>query len=115
MYYPKLEEVKGYVKDYNLVPICLEMYMDLYTPIRVLSQLQEEENYFLFESLEGEKQIARYSFIGYEPYEIIVNEKGENPFDKVRNKIEGGKVAPVEGMPPFVGGGVGYFGYETVQ
>lgn len=115
MLYPALEEIYEFVGKYDVVPICEELYMDFYTPIRVLYSLRNEENYFLLESLEGEKKVARYSFLGFRPYEVIKSTKGENPFQKIKQKIGKVSVAPICGMPPFIGGAVGYVGYESIQ
>lgn len=115
MLYPVLEEIYKFVGNYDVVPVCEELYMDFYTPIRVLYSLRNEENYFLLESLEGEKKVARYSFLGFRPYEVIRSTKGENPFCKIRQKIGKVRVAPVCDMPPFIGGAVGYVGYESIQ
>ena len=115
MLYPVLEEIYEFVGNYEVVPVCEELYMDFYTPIRVLYNLRNEENYFLLESLEGEKKVARYSFLGFRPYKVIRSTKGENPFYTIKQEMGKVRVAPICGMPPFIGGAVGYGGYESIQ
>ncbi len=125
-----LEEVKILARDYNKIPICLEMYMDFHTPIAVLSKMKEAyDRYFMLESIEGGEKIARYTFIGGNPSAQFFVKDGksyyvtrekvscseENPFKVLGEILKGYKAPKLEGMPPFTGGGVGYFGYETVK
>lgn len=38
-----------------------------------------------------------------------------NPLEELRRRVQAVQVAKVEGLPPFVGGAVGYAGYDTVR
>ena len=75
---------------------------------------------FLLESVEGGNRIARYSFIGTEPYDVIRTGPGEShgptdPLTHVENALK--HRVPV-GMPEdqrFNGGAVGFLAYEAVN
>lgn len=130
LFKPSLEEVKTLTKTYNKIPIYVEMYMDFQTPIAVLSKIKEEyDRYFMLESIEGGEKIARYTFIGCNPKANFFVKDGksfyatrekvscseENPLDVLKGILEVYKAPKLEGLPPFTGGAVGYFGYETVK
>lgn len=130
MFYPSLEEVKELAKNYNKIPVTLEMYMDFLTPISVLSRIKEEyDRYFLLESIEGGEKSARYTFIGYNPCasfyvkngktcyatrEKVIHMEG-NPLDVLKDLMNAYKAPKGLNLPPFTGGAVGYFGYDTVK
>ena len=116
MYYPTLEEVKKHTKDGNLVPIYREIVADLETPVSVFLKVNHGGNSFLLESVEGGQRLARYSFIGTEPYRVLVT-RGEDKIDPlplIAKELNKHKVVPVSGLPRFSGGAVGYLAYETV-
>ncbi len=110
-----------------------ELHADLETPISVYLKLRGNGPSFLLESVEGGERIARYSFIGVSPKTRYVFQH-----DRVQ-VIEGGKTTlrdlesgagitgflqaelaeyrlePVSGLPRFIGGLVGYLGFESVR
>jgi anthranilate synthase component 1 len=130
MFYPSLEQVKAFSKEYHKVPVSLEMYMDFHTPIGLLSHIKENyKEYFLLESIEGGEKWARYTFLGFAPKELLYVKDGMT-FHKIGEEtkaVEGNPLDILEGLlkdcnapkdkmlPPFTGGAVGYFGYETVK
>lgn len=113
-------------RDYDVVPVIRELTSDTVTPFTVFSRLaQTGRNPFLLESVEGGERVARYSFIGVDPWRIVevrngvafidgVPEAGE-PLDVLRCRTTAGTIAPVEGLPPFAGGAVGYVGYDAIR
>ncbi len=116
MYYPTLEEVKTYRKDGNLVPIYREIVADLETPVSAFLKINRGGYSFLLESVEGGEQLARYSFIGTEPYKVLAT-RGEDrtdPLPLVSRELNKYHLVPVSGLPKFCGGAVGYLSYETV-
>ncbi|MGL5676751.1 MAG: anthranilate synthase component I [Cellulosilyticaceae bacterium] len=116
MFRPSIEEVRGYEDTYGKVPLIKTIYTDLYTPISVLCKMQQRsKRYFLLESMEGDHKVCRYSFVGYNPKEVITSEDGENPFEKLRRQLPQIAMPKIQDLPPFYGGAVGYFGYETVK
>ncbi len=116
MYYPTLEEVKKYKKDGNLVPIYREVVADLETPVSAFLKINHGSYSFLLESVEGGQRLARYSFIGTEPYRVLTTrgEDGTNPLPLIAEELGKYKMVTVGDLPRFCGGAVGYLAYETV-
>ena len=66
--FPNYETAGQYEKEYNMIPVCKEIYADIVTPITLLRRLKEIDNrYYLLESVEGGKQWGQYSFLGVSP------------------------------------------------
>lgn len=113
--------------------IIREISADLETPISVYMKLRGEGASFLLESVEGGERIARYSFIGIKPraqYIIRANEVEVIEFDSSRTVTLDENSDPTyflqqemsrfnfkaqAGAPRFIGGLVGYLGYESVR
>jgi anthranilate synthase component 1 len=116
MYYPSLEEVKQCKKDGNLIPIYREIVADLETPVSAFLKINHGGHSFLLESIEGGQRLARYSFIGTEPYRILDTRGTDatNPIPLIAAELNRFKIIPVSELPRFVGGAVGYLSYETI-
>lgn len=116
MYYPTLEEVKKLKDSGNLISIHRDLVADLETPVSAFMKINKNGNSFLLESVEGGERIARYSFIGTEPYKIIKTSGNDkiDPLPLIAEELEKYKIVPVIGLPRFSGGAVGYLAYETV-
>lgn len=127
--FPTYEQAKEYERNYNMIPVCQEIYADIVTPIALLRKLKEiDSKYYLLESVEGGKQWGRYSFLGVNPLLQIscksgivtmksgamVTEKEESAMEALRNLLKKYKSPAIEGMPSFTGGLVGYFSYEMI-
>ena len=113
--------------------IIREVSADLETPISVYMKLRGQGPSFLLESVEGGERIARYSFIGIKPKaqyilrgnEIQIIESGStrvvsldqdvDPTYFLQEEMKHFDCVPQSGMPRFVGGLVGYLGYESVR
>ncbi len=116
MYYPTLEEVKKLSKDGNLVPVYREIVADLETPVSAFLKINRGGYSFLLESVEGGEQLARYSFIGTEPYRVLTvrGEDKTDPLPLIAEELSKYKIVTASGLPKFCGGAVGYLSYETV-
>ena len=119
-YIPTLEHAKRLVGQGNVVPIYREVPADLETPVSAFLKVARGEHSFLLESVEGGERLARYSFIGTEPYKVLRSgdRPGEEPGDPlahIERELDPYRVAAVEGLPRFHGGAVGYLGYEVVR
>ena len=117
MYYPSLEEVKKYSEEGDLIPIYREVVADLETPVSAFLKIRQDGCSFLLESVEGGQRLARYSFIGAEPYKVIAT-KGkdkEGPLEQIAGELSGKHIIQVGDLPRFCGGAVGYLSYETIN
>ncbi len=84
---------------------------------------------FLLESGKGSEAVARYSFIGSEPYLTLVGKHGRcelrtsdkvtiqqgDPFTLLTQLMLSSPIEKPEGAPPFFGGAVGYCSYDLVR
>lgn len=129
MYYPDYEQARQYEKDYNIIPVCREIYADVVTPITLLRKLaQVDSRFFLLESVEGGSRWGRYSFLGANPLMQISCKDGvvtlksgaieqqekKDPMQALREQLAKFKTPKIEGMPSFTGGFVGHFSYEMI-
>jgi anthranilate synthase component I len=100
-----------------LIPVIDTMPADLLTPLAVYLKLSEGTTHsFLLESVEGGSQLARYSFIGADPVEIIAG--GEDAYGRLKQHFKGRKISigATEGdLPPFIGGAIGYLGFDACE
>jgi len=116
MYYPTLNEVRELRRLGNLVPIYREIVADLETPVSAYLKTARGPYSFLLESVEGGERLARYSFIGTEPYLVLRSgEERADPLLSIARELDKYRVVSVPGLPPFHGGAVGYLSYETVR
>jgi len=128
MIVPSREEFVRLAADHDVVPVAREVYADLTTPISAFMALANEvEHAFLLESVSGGEQMGRYSFLGIGDRETITahgeevvvenggvsGERAADPLTVVERRLAVGAVAQVPGLPRFVGGAVGYIGYEV--
>jgi anthranilate synthase component I len=110
---PTREEARALAKDHALIPVYREVLADMLTPVRAYTLLCPPGSPgFLLESVEGGERLARYSFIGFEPKPLDTS--GSDPLAALRS-VAGEVTAPVNGIPRFHGGAVGYLGYETAR
>jgi anthranilate synthase component 1 len=117
MYYPTLEEVKNSKGQGNVVPVYREIVADLETPVSAFLKINRGGYSFLLESVEGGERLARYSFIGTDPYKVLQTwGKDEvDPLPQIIAEMSNFRIAPVRDLPKFCGGAVGYLAYETVN
>ena len=125
-------------QGYNRIPLMLEAFADLETPLSLYLKLAHAEyggqHSFLLESVVGGERFGRYSFIGLPAHTLlrasgfgeqavtevvtrgVVQETARgNPLDFIEQYQARFKVALLPGMPRFCGGLAGYFGYDTVR
>jgi anthranilate synthase component 1 len=116
MYHPTLEEAKELKSSGNLLPVYREISADLETPVSAFLKINRGGYSFLLESVEGGERMARYSLIGTEPYKIISTREGDadDPLTLISAEMSRYRIVPIEGLPRFCGGAVGYLSYETI-
>ncbi len=127
---PTFEQFVEHSKQGNIIPVYKPVTADLLTPVLAYLKIESESPHaFLLESVEGGEKIARYSFLGCNPYLTIrasgdvveIARLGETKkrkgqlLDVMRKITERYKPVTLPGLPPFVGGAVGYFSYDTVR
>lgn len=116
---------------YNRVPVVLETFADLDTPLSIYLKLANQPYSYLLESVVGGERFGRYSFIGLAAAARIevrdhscievrdgvetLREEADDPLAFVENYLKRFKVATDPRLPRFCGGLVGYFGYDTVR
>jgi anthranilate synthase component 1 len=115
MYHPTLEEAKKLKDSGNLLPVYREISADLETPVSAYLKIKRSGYSFLLESVEGGERLARYSLIGIEPYKLLSTKSGDgvDPLSLIAVELSRYKIVPLEGLPRFCGGAVGYLSYET--
>jgi anthranilate synthase component 1 len=111
--FPSAGEARALGARHALVPVVRELLADTLTPVQAYRLLSgPDEPGFLLESVLGGEHLGRYSFIGYEPRPLELG--SGDPLPAVE-RVARESVAPLPGLPRFVGGAVGYFGYETAR
>jgi anthranilate synthase component 1 len=130
MIHPSLEETEELSLHGSVIPVHKDILGDLLTPAAAFLRVAQGRNrVFLLESVEGGERLARYSFIGWDPFldvrgkgnMLVTEELGEvtraegRPYDRMREISRKYQSVPMPGMPPFLAGGVGYFGYDLVR
>ena len=120
------EEFEYEAQQGNVVPVVRTVLADLHTPVGAFLRIAgETAPAFLLESIEGGERVARYSFIGSNPWMIvrgqrnrtIVEQNGtreeiaNNAIDFVRAYFADKKLARRPGLAPLAGGAVGYLAY----
>jgi anthranilate synthase component I len=73
-------------KNYTAIPVYRVMMADTVTPVSLFLKVREQGRYpFLLESVEGGEQLARYSFIGRNPYQVFRFREGVATLETLRN------------------------------
>ena len=117
-------------QGYNRIPLVVETFADLDTPLSLYLKLANKPYSYLLESVQGGERFGRYSFIGL-PADTRITVRGnlitvtqpsgesthkaDNPLDFIKDYQARFKVAPLPNLPRFTGGLAGYFGYDTVR
>ena len=117
---PNLPEFKSLLDSFNYIPVFKKINKGKFSPVSVYKKLENKSNTFLLESVEGNKDFARYSFIGINPLEVIKTgnkEKYSNldPLKILEKSLSNIKRPELKDLPQFNGGAVGYLSYEVVS
>jgi anthranilate synthase component I len=117
-------------ESYGNVPVYERFSADFLTPVSAYVKIREKNRTsFLLESVEGIGRLARYSFIGTGPAEIISNchdsltiNSGSvvknfrgNLFDYLKSMVASFNQPPAGDLPYFTGGLVGYIGFDNIS
>jgi anthranilate synthase component 1 len=133
MYYPSLKEFLRLSKKGNVIPVYKEINADLDTPVSAFLKIKKDDYAFLFESVEGQEKLARYSFLGSSPSLIFKSKASHieliypvnksikrfitklSPLDEIKKLMKNFRAVTVAGLPRFYGGLVGFMGYDMVR
>ena len=116
---PSLEEARALATQGNYCPLYAEVPADLETPVSAYLKVARGSYSYLLESVEGGERLARYSFIGTEPYRTLrsgdFGTPAGDPLVAVEAELSRFTPVDVPGLPRFTGGAVGYLSYEVVR
>jgi anthranilate synthase component 1 len=122
------DEFRELARDATLVPVCREVLADVLTPVSAFLKVAESADHaFLFESVAGGEHLARYSFLGKDPFLVLRSSAGRTirqqggrteelpePFlDALRKLMARYRAPRLPELPRFTGGAVGFLGYDT--
>jgi anthranilate synthase component I len=116
----------------GIVPVLREVVTDADTPVAAFAKIARPPFAFLLESLVGGERWARYTFLGTEPREAWRyrgphierwtpatgwEPAGEtsDPITHLADRMRALRGVTVPGLPRFMGGAVGYLGYDLVR
>src|SRR3954462_13748255 len=102
---------------HNLVPVVHTFVEDCETPVSAFLKLRGGGPAFLLESAEQGQRVGRWSFIGFSPRKVLRWSLGDpgDPYALAAEEVGRLRLENVEGLPPFAGGAVGFFGYDLVR
>ncbi|HZJ16442.1 MAG TPA: anthranilate synthase component I [Chthoniobacteraceae bacterium] len=130
---PTLAEFRELATRGNLVPVHTELIADAESPVSAFQKIDDGGYSFLFESVEKSDQVGRYSFVGAQPRiifesrgrDIRITENGavrafetaRDPLHELQSLMERYRLVPSPAVAEsrFVGGAVGYLGYDMVR
>jgi len=131
MHLPDADTFADLAVTHDFVPVYRRLLSDTLTPVTAFRRLDNGGQACLFESVIGGEKVGRYSFLAAAPdgrfsargRQITLELPGENepletesddPLSEFRNHFHF-SVAGIDGLPPFVGGAIGYAGYDVVR
>lgn len=118
-----------------MVPVYRQLFSDTLTPVSAYSRIRTSTCSFLFESVVGGEQVGRYSFSGANPFltisasgeSVVIETDPSRTMESPRSYTSQDPLGELEALlgrypgvhlpelPRFIGGAVGYAGYDTVR
>jgi anthranilate synthase component 1 len=129
---PAWSSFKSLAQNHLLVPVYRRIASDILTPVSAFHRLDSTSTLgsCLFESVVGGEKVGRHSFLAADPY-LLISARGnhvtitrdgqethlesDDPLRVLRSHVMDHRVAHAEDLPPFIGGAVGYAGYDVVR
>ena len=138
---PSFDHFAELAADVDYVPVYRRLVSDSLTPVSAFQKLALSSETgssaaCLFESVIGGEKVGRYSFLASEPFlhikaygtKVTVSRRAglgddwqsetaecPNPLETLREHVNAMNVCHLPELPPFIGGAVGYAGYDTVR
>ncbi|HZL90744.1 MAG TPA: anthranilate synthase component I [Pirellulaceae bacterium] len=130
-YLPDSETFHRLAGEYPLVPVYRRLLSDALTPVSAFHALDRGSSACLFESVIGGEKVGRYSFLAVDPFltitargnhVVVASAEGQreefevaDPLGELRKRLAPFRAVHLPGMPPFIGGAIGYVGYDVVR
>jgi len=131
---PDYERFCELAADVHFVPVYRRVLSDALTPVSAFHRLDAGACGCLFESVIGGEKVGRYSFLSAEPYLLLDAKRNKvritrfsdgqpqveeltskDPMSELKARLNALKAAKHPELPPFVGGAIGYAGYDVIR
>jgi anthranilate synthase component 1 len=113
---PSPDEFRELAKRGNLIPLIVDLVADVETPVSAFAKIDNGDPCFLFESAERNEESGRFSFIGFDPLVLFNSVDAEgDPLSQLEQILSRFQFVAPPDVPHFVGGAVGYVGYDVVR
>ncbi|MDQ3332590.1 MAG: chorismate-binding protein, partial [Planctomycetota bacterium] len=127
---PDFDAFRRLAEGHRLVPVYRQLVGDTLTPVTAYCKTLWGDSSFLFESVVGGERVGRYSFLGSDPIltiaaygtRLVISQgdrkeerESADPLQDLEELLSRYRSPHVAGLPRFVGGAVGYAGYDTVR
>ncbi len=133
---PSIEQFTQLAAQGNIVPVYRTLLGDTLTPVSAYEKLARGKHSFLLESAAGGEKLARYSFLGTDPFMTfeacgprvrITAEQREggaaarrefesrDPISELRSLVGQFRAVQLPRLPRFCGGAVGYAAYDAIR
>lgn len=137
MHHPTPNAFAALATEYDFVPVYRRLLSDALTPVTAFRRLDSSSKTggggaCLFESVIGGEKVGRYSFLAADPIlrfaatrqkvsvtdlqqaKVVQEFDDPDPLNAFRKYLDK-TVAQLDELPPFVGGAIGYAGYDVVR
>ena len=132
---PSLADARELSRSGNAIPIRMTFVDDCETPVSAFLKLRDGGPCFLLDSAE-QGRLGRYSFLGFRQRAMLRYSDGrlcewrgdlapdsepvsvgevDDPYAAVSDYLAAFRLPPLDDLPPFAGGAVGFFGYDLVR
>src|SRR5262249_31750625 len=113
---PTRDQFRSLAKRGDLMPLVVDLVADVETPVSAFAKIDTGEPCFLFESAERNEELGRFSFIGFDPLAVFNSaECNGDPLTGLQQMLGRFQFVPHPDVSHFVGGAVGYIGYDVVR
>ena len=131
---PDFERFCELAADVHFVPVARRVLSDALTPVSAFHRIDAGACGCLFESVIGGEKVGRYSFLTAEPYLLLDAKRNQititrytdgkpsvetltsnDPLEELKSRVNALRAAKHPDLPPFVGGAIGYAGYDVIR